>query len=126
MSDIGQQLIENVRAKAAEDPDFRYQPPTPQGSCVYVYRGRPSCLIGHALWGAGLINRDFVRPEVSVRGVVSRPNEEGFSDIVSFLGLELDPLERMWLESVQAHQDDERPWGEAVEAADDMIKELDE
>ena len=131
MSAIGQQLIDLVRAKAAEKPDFRYRPPAGEGaSCVYVYRRKPSCILGHALWDAGLIDREFQGRRVvqqSILGTVDSPaNEEGFDSIASILGLELDPIERAWLEQVQSEQDDETPWGLAVEAADDFVKDFGE
>lgn len=125
MSAIGQQLINIVRTKAAEDPDFRYRPPGGSGaSCVYVYRRRPSCILGHALWGAGLINREF--QDQRSQGIEFRANEDGFDSVSSLLGLELDPMERAWLEHVQTEQDNETPWGRAVESADDHIKDWDE
>jgi hypothetical protein len=128
MSAIGQQLIDIVRAKAAENPDFRYEPPGGAGTpCVYVHRGKPSCLIGHALWGVGLIDADFSRrQERTDKSRAILLNAEGFDLVAPELGLELDREERMWLEQVQAEQDKEKPWGIAVKAADDFVKDLDE
>lgn len=126
MSDIGQQLIRLVRAKAAENPDFRYQPPGGRYySCVYVHKSQPSCLIGHALWGAGLINAEFEHRGVDSQ-FLRKPNQDGFDAVQKVLGLELDREERAWLEQVQAEQDNEKPWGSAVQAADDYIKDMDE
>lgn len=129
MSEIGQRLIEIVRAKAAENPDFIYEPPGGSGhSCVYVYRGEPSCLLGHALWEAGLIDEKFEHRLEELNGLTyPQPlNEEGFGDIASALNLDLDAHERAWLENVQTHQDNERMWGTAPAVADDLAKDDDE
>lgn len=115
MSAIGQQLIEIVRAKAAENPDFIYSPPGGEdASCVYVHEGRPSCLIGHALWECGLIDGDFERRVGD--------NKQGFDDIAPMLGLELGQDELAWLLGTQGAQDNSRPWGAAVRRADQAVR----
>ena len=114
MTEIGQKLIGLVRAKAAENPEFVYVRPRSEagihGSCKYVVDGQPSCLIGHALWGAGLIDSSFEE---------NYCNTYPFRALVHELGLQqLDDNERKWLISVQHHQDDGRSWGTAVEWTD--------
>lgn len=124
MSDIGQQLISIVRAKAAENPDFIYMPPGgADDSCVYVHKGCPSCLLGHGLWDAGLIDASFERLRSDAPSVLSRANEEGFDNVVEILGLALDPVELVWLEAAQSAQDDQKTWARAVELADEAVKE---
>ena len=114
MTEIGQKLIGIVRARAAENPEFVYErqrtPAGNFGSCRYVLDGQPSCLIGHALWGAGLIDAFFEEHYC---------NTYPFRTLVHELGLQqLDDNERKWLISVQHHQDDGRSWGTAVEWTD--------
>lgn len=127
MSAIGEQLISIVRAKAAESPDFRYRSPLgADASCVYVYNGCPSCLLGHALWDAGLIDTSFehLQTEKYPRpGLSGWANEDGFDEVAEILGLELDPVEQVWLEAAQSAQDDQKTWGRSVELADEAVKE---
>lgn len=125
MSEIGQKMIEIVRAKAARNPLRVYQKPAMwgdynfggsshkenSGSCVYVYDAQPSCIIGQALWGVEAINFNFE---------LSRYNTSRFSElpfIISKLEV-LDRDERDWLQRVQNGQDKLEPWGVAVELAD--------
>lgn len=115
MSEIGQQLIEIVRQKAAENPGHVYQRPRQENGrfapCQYVQEGGPGCIVGHALWDAGLINPLF------------EGNDHNFSPvyaIVDVLGLTIDPDEVDWLIKVQSRQDQQYPWGAAVERADSM------
>lgn len=107
MSANGQRVIEAVRAKAAEMPDYVYE-----GPCEYVGNGKPACLVGHALWSAGLIDEDWSAENrdinyVNIRGV-NRHYGWGF-----------DEAEVSWLLDVQHEQDTELPWGLAVNSADE-------
>lgn len=114
MSVLGQQLISAVRAHAAEKPDHIYKSPYGHGTCVYVYDGCPSCLIGQALWDLGLIDASFAG---------TAGNHVPFFSVVDHLGLVLDPDERKWLREVQYHQDARHSWGEAVAKADKFMIE---
>ena len=113
MTEIGQKLIGIVRAKAAENPEFVYVRPRHEdfrpGSCTYVRGAQPSCLIGHALWDADLIDSSFEQCGL---------NTVPITVLVHDMHLELDNLELYWLSGVQSYQDDGRPWGAAVEWAD--------
>ena len=114
MSDLGQQLISIVRAKAADNPDFVYTTPLVNQQddppCVYVYDGCPSCLIGHALFDAKLIDGSLECDQAK--------NSTGFTGLLDHLGLLLDTNEWKWLRQVQRYQDARRSWGEAVRQAD--------
>lgn len=118
MSDLGQKLIGIVRAKAAETPDFVYSTPLVNQQddppCVYVYNGCPSCLIGHALFEAGVITPSLE----SQTG-----NSKAFGQLTDELGLELDGDEAYWLRMVQRSQDTHLPWGESVKRADKWTAE---
>ena len=112
MTVIGQQLISSVRAHAAQNPDFVYHSPWADrgsSSCVYVHNSLPSCIIGHALWDAGLI-------DASTENSVF--NSFPFLHIVAALNLTLDCEEQLWLRDVQGCQDLQEPWGESVNKAD--------
>lgn len=130
MSDLGQQLIAIVRKKAAERPDFVYVSPegmrehviTGQpvnGNCEYIHAdGQPGCLIGQALFEAGII-------DASLRDDPSPPagglNQTVFSRLAEALELPIDQDELRWLRRVQLEQDGLKPWGEAVRLADGPI-----
>jgi hypothetical protein len=126
MSVIGEQLISIVREKAAESPDYVYEKPLAtypaQGmfdgyqdnACVYVHDGCPSCLIGKALWDAGLIDASLEKTDANFTAMV--PNST-ISDTVKALNT-LEVGEWNWLGHVQTFQDSLKPWGVAVEGAD--------
>jgi hypothetical protein len=123
MSEIGQSIIDAVRKAAANNPSFVYSNPGlsgMSGNCVYVRDGKPSCIIGHALWDLGFIDsaleKDFL-------------NAVGVDDVFCWLpALQdepmLDPNEISWLSHVQAGQDAEKPWADAVEWADNYREEM--
>ncbi|UVK63440.1 hypothetical protein SEA_AEGEUS_65 [Mycobacterium phage Aegeus] len=114
MSLIGENLIRLVRKFAAETPDYIYEPPRVlTARCVYVHNGKPSCLIGKALWELGLINSTFE---------TSPKNSIGIADIYMTLGLALDAGEIKWLTNAQAAQDYKKPWSRAVDHADALSK----
>jgi len=110
---LGQKLVEIVRTKAAENPDFVYPRPRNDNGyfipCAYVRDGQPSCLLGHALWGADLIGALFEH---------CGQNNSPFLTLVHELDLILGLDERKWLADVQKHQDSGRSWGVAVDWAD--------
>lgn len=105
MSELGQQLIQIVRDKASEAPDFIYRMPPEHGTCMYVHNGQPSCLIGHGLAGAGI-------------RVPSRHNACTIGALVDFMELPIDFDEVTWLRAAQSQQDRNRTWGDAVAYAD--------
>jgi len=113
MSDLGQKLIEIVRAKAAANPEFKYITPLANQQddppCVYVYNGCPSCLIGHALFEAKVIDGSLES---------SGKNTTTFGSLADHLELPIDTSEWKWLRAVQRYQDAHKPWGEAVARAD--------
>lgn len=114
MSLIGENLISLVRKYADKSPDYVYEPPGPGRVCKYVSGGKPSCLIGRALWDAGLINESFEHNDnnrISIRNIYPK------------LGLALDWYEIEWLGEVQRAQDAQRPWGVAVSGADKRASE---
>lgn len=125
MSDIGQQVINAVRSKAAHNPTFVYKNPGftnpdlfgPGEFCVYVKDGCPSCLIGQGLWDLNLIDASLENHEyntVAADDLLAWLHAERDYD----LGLLLDPGEIDWLVQVQAAQDAEKPWAEAISFAD--------
>lgn len=112
MSELGQRLIQIVRQKAAENPDFVYQYPTGRDTCVYVHLGKPSCLIGQALWEAGLIDASLEDRST---------NREVSDTLIQVLELPLDQVEVSWLRSAQLKQDSTTySWAEAVTHADEV------
>lgn len=109
MSELGQRLIEEVRMVAAKNPDFVYDEPTDacgigQG-CAYVHNGRPSCLIGQAMWNLGMIDASLEDCLDSNHCAI-----RFFPRIVATL----DDDEIEWLTKVQERQDAKEPWGHCV------------
>jgi hypothetical protein len=107
---LGDQLISLVRRKAQDNPDFVYTPPMGLGGdCNYMHEDGPGCIIGHALAGAGLIDRLFA---------FNPGNAETVMTLNESLELGLHPTEVTWLRAVQAWQDTSSTWSRAVETAD--------
>lgn len=107
MSEIGQKIIAEVRKVAAANPDYIYERVEGSPNCVYVRDGKPSCLIGHALWNLGLI--DIHLP--------ADLNYGGIHRLAPELNIWLDDAELTWLMSAQSAQDTRKTWAEAVEYA---------
>lgn len=115
MSEIGQKIIAGIRKLAEEQPDFRYRPPDGD-TCVYVHDGEGSCGVGRVLLDLGLITTELECDRRRVNG--SRVNEAAASDLLVYLGIIIDSPERDWINRYQIAQDDEQPWGRAVQLAD--------
>lgn len=111
MSGMGGQLITAIREVAADSPDFIYSKPADyfRSKCVYVVDGKPSCLIGHAVWNLGLIDSSLER---------SGYNDCSAEELVNHLEMDVDGRELRWLEVVQYRQDQGVPWAWAVARAD--------
>lgn len=79
--------------------DFVYLPPDAQ--CVYFYEGAPSCLVGHVMAKRG------IKPEE----VTEHETPDAMSELFTKGAAE-------YLTAIQAHQDLQIPWGEAVAVAE--------
>lgn len=111
MSDIGQRLITIVREKVAASPDYVYIPPDGSGTCKYIHDGKPSCLIGQALWDACLIS-----PSLEDSPYNTETSSPLISGHLALIDVDIDEL--TWLRAVQYMQDSRKTWAEAVEYAD--------
>lgn len=104
MSENGQLVIKLVREVAAQQPDYVYHGDS--GRCTYVRREAdrivPDCLVGHALWNAGLIDESYYDTN-------NRVEIHALSDEFGF-----DPDEVKWLQSLQYCQDCRITWGNSV------------
>ena len=119
MSFDPKRLVAEVRALAAEKPDFVYtaidfhsDADGGGDKCSYVHGDEGGCIIGQAALRAGM-DLDELR---------EKDNDDQDTS-VSFqfaeFGLSIDELG--WLARVQFHQDLKLPWGAAVARADDEI-----
>lgn len=104
MSELGQNLVAEVRKIAAENPDYVYD-----GACVYVRDGQPACLVGKAAWNLELIDAEIEND--------SR-NDGGVDDLVAYLEIHITYEESAWLGLVQEEQDGGSRWHSAVSKAD--------
>lgn len=109
MSERGQTLINIVRQKAAAEPDFVYVYPGETETCLYVHQGKPSCLIGQALFVTGLIDASLEKTPL---------NADICTTLFYHLELELDEDEISWLRAVQSKQDNGTAWADSVTWAD--------
>lgn len=107
MTEIGQTIINEIRMVAAADPDFRYDAPIAGGGCVYVFDGKPSCLVGRALWRLGYIDAKFEKKSHNI-------NFDAADDVLAGLDLILDEDEVEWIVRAQERQDNGESWGHSV------------
>lgn len=107
-------LIEKVREIAAVDPDYIYENPVGEDSageeietCVYVWKDKPSCIMGRALFAIGFADSySDVWESTSVGSVLSE------------LDVRPNPRQEKWLMKVQIEQDSGTPYGRCIEIAD--------
>lgn len=108
------EIINQVRALAAERPDFIY--PNANKGCFYWQDG-PSCLIGQALYRLGASEATLVEYDVRVR----EPDCDGsIEDVIACYADDFTSTheDASWLNGVQSEQDVGQRWGDAVRHAD--------
>jgi hypothetical protein len=112
-------VIREIRALAAERPDFIYRQPVPGEGCKYVHRRssgtvipNEGCIVGQACARLGWIP----------------PEEWEGTSAVRLLDLPRDPdtarpitPEGDWITEVQAAQDGGNTWADAVAQADENM-----
>lgn len=110
MSNRGAKLIKIIRDLATEKPDFVYERPEIEGDtgCVYVHDRQPSCIVGHAMWRAGLIDYSYE---------LTPYNKQAFGDHLPGMAT-LTDREAQWLEEVQGQQDSGETWANSILSAD--------
>ncbi|MFE5290113.1 hypothetical protein ACFRAQ_34540 [Nocardia sp. NPDC056611] len=108
-------LEREVRALAAEQPEFVYQRPNHRDGCVYVDNGCPSCLIGQAAARIGI--------PIAVLEDWDSADTTGIDAILTG-DFGVDGARAEWFAKVQAKQDDEYTWRQAIEYADQGISVL--
>lgn len=125
MSEFGEKLIAAIRKRAENNPDYVYEPPREGGnmSCVYVYNGKPSCIVGCGLWDIEAIDADFEFKKTKDGADDTSVNIKMFGIIRHFFP-RLDEGEMQWIYHVQNQQDAQFAWGKAVEMADNEMTKL--
>lgn len=97
-------ILKTVKELGERFPDRR-------AGCQYFYRnGHPCCIVGHALRKHGLRMRDL--PNFGVNGTgLGAAIDSGDLPIE----VDIDDLQLRRLCNVQMAQDEEKPWGEAIQ-----------
>jgi hypothetical protein len=120
MSFDPKRLVAEVRALAAEKPDFVYtaidfhsDADGGREKCTYVHGDDGGCIVGQAALRAGM-PLDELREKDN--------DDEDTSVSVQFADYGLSADELLWLSKVQHAQDTNMPWGAAVDHADDAIQ----
>ena len=108
-------LWAEVKKVAAEQPDKVYE--KPGDTCAYEFDGKPSCLVGHAMFRLG-VPLDVIRLcdnhgaiEHALDEVPTEFDESGDEERVY----------RALLGWAQGAQDSGKPWGEAVAEAEELV-----
>lgn len=106
--------IELAKAEIAkEGEDFVYEWRTQENgttSCMYVYDGKPDCLVGRILHSLGVSLHELSKHE----GSSSYEVMENL-DADGVLSPTFDAIE--FLRILQAHQDQDESWGESLRLA---------
>lgn len=107
------QVVEEVKRLAKEKPDFVYAIPEDAETCLYVFNGKGSCIVGQALINLGILAEDIAEHE-------GQPASDVMEDLLD------DPNSghNFWLDQVQSEQDGRVPWGKAVETATEEHPEI--
>jgi hypothetical protein len=109
------EVAETVAAIVAETGmDFVYRSPVGNGICQYLHGTQPGCLVGHVLIRLGAITGELALQEGNTA--------DGLDYGAMGLSLPSAALEALY--EAQAVQDDERPWGEALEAFQATLERL--
>lgn len=119
MSFDPKRLVAEVRALAAEQPDFVYTAidfhPDKLGGgekCSYVHGDVGGCIVGQAALRAGM----------GLEELREKDNDEDDTSVWDqFEEYGLTNEQLRWLSKVQHSQDIKYPWGAAVDRADDEI-----
>lgn len=86
--------------------------------CVYVYKGRPDCLVGKFLASQGVSISDLERGDTAAFGSAAE-------DVLHDLGkrgiMEVDGETFQFLANLQYDQDSGKTWGEALSRAINVI-----
>ena len=109
-------LWAEVKKVAAAAPDYVYEKPA--DGCAYEVDGKPSCLVGHAMFRLGM-PLDLIRRCDSV-GAIGHVLDElrgEFDESGDDKG-----VYRTLLEWTQCAQDSGKPWGEAVSEAEEVVQ----
>lgn len=111
-------VVAQVRALAAANPDYVYPGALDGGECSYVYDRLGSgtgqgCLIGQALQALG-VEREWLRDHGD--DAISMPNAgpSSASQVLRSLGVADDGDSYEFLDDVQARQDGGERWGGAA------------
>ena len=108
-------LWAEVKKVAAEQPDYVYE--RPADGCAYEVDGKPSCLVGHAMFRLGM-PLDLIR-RCDRAGAIEHVLDEirgEFDESGDDKG-----VYRTLLGWTQGVQDSGTPWGEAVSEAERFV-----
>lgn len=119
MSFDPKRLVAEVRALAAEKPNFVYtaidfhsDADGGGDKCSYVHGNVGGCIIGQAALRAGMDLEELREKD-------NDADDTSVGSVFAGFGLSVDALG--WLSSVQHSQDTGMPWGSAVAHSDDRI-----
>lgn len=111
-------LVGEIRRLAGENPDYVY----PDAYCRYVKEGEGSCLVGQALINLGVPVNWFLDHSSDYNDLRNAGTFSEIRDLVP--GLKVSDLVTDWVDTAQSSQDDQTPWAEAVEGADQCYPEV--
>lgn len=106
-------LIEAIKAVAAENPDRVYEKESEEALARYFHGdGGPGCLVGHGMARCGVKPVDDDHNSYHIAEGIRFGYFEGLED-------EGTVDQRSWLSDVQEWQDGGQSWGNAVHLAED-------
>lgn len=106
-------VMAQVRALAAERPDYVYRPVAPGALCSYVTgQDGQGCIVGQALMRLGVPKERLAASEADEGTAV--PADELLQDLLDLDTAAMATNEVGWIMSVQTGQDSGETWGKAV------------
>ena len=113
-------IEQEVRSLAEKNPDFVYNNPDPNRGCLYVYDGKPSCIVGHALANLGVEIEFLQHLDTAMDGGLG-----ALEALQTYDDFEVDDKQAADLVSLaQNFQDSGVPWGQAVEKAEEEAERM--
>lgn len=112
-----EQVVEDLKALAAEKPDYVYRPPVDMGTCAYFAEtGVPSCIVGHVIAKHGVTRSDLSLPKTDLNW------GSGPERLAKYGVIEADTRTLSLLGHAQQHQDDGHTWQWSVDIALECVR----
>lgn len=104
------EMRDQLKRLVRNEPDFVYKKPAGARACMYIHLDpfigtpRPGCIVGHAMLNLGIDEAVLLK--------------QNAASVAQFSVDIIDPTAAAYARKVQENQDEEMPWGEALDQAE--------